>query len=224
MFDSIKISDLPKNQSHILRPPSSTRPTIWFVEEDGVRAIVKDFSANRFFFRNIVGRFLVWRESKAYKKLRDVKGVPTLYRVINGLALVVEEIPSRNLGDLEKEIKLQQNFFDALKDLIARFHRRGLAHCDLKRAPNILLGHDGLPYIVDWSASISESEFRFPPLNFIYRRFLLDDYMAIIKLKLRHIPEAVTLEEKKSYNNRNRAERLIRAIRDWFRDILQKIA
>jgi len=224
MFDSIKISALPRNHSHILRPPSSTRPTIWIMEENGVRAIVKDFSANRFFFRNIVGRFLVWRETKAYKKLRGIKGIPTLYRVIDGLALVMEEVPGRNLENLEKEIKLPENFFDALKDLVTSFHRRGLAHCDLKRAPNILLGNDGLPHIIDWSASISESEFRFPPLNFIYRRFLLDDYMAIMKLKLRHIPEAVTSEERKRYNHRSGAERLIRFIRDWLRDILQKIA
>ena len=102
MFDSIKISDLPENQFHILRPPSSTRPTIWLAEEKGIRAIIKDFRANGFFFRNIVGRFLVWRESKAYKKLRGIKGIPTLYRVIDGLALVVEDIPSRNLENLEK--------------------------------------------------------------------------------------------------------------------------
>lgn len=223
MFETLKLSDLPKKQCNIVRGPSSTRPTIWVVEEDRVRAVVKDYSTNKLFFRNTIGRFLVWRESKAFRKLRDLKGVPNLYRVIDGLALVIEEIPGRSLENLEKEIRLPESFFSALKDLVVSFHKRGIAHCDLKRAPNTLLGDDGLPYIIDWGASISEGEFRIPPLNLIYRRFLLDDFMAIIKLKLRHIPEAVTSAERERYDYRSGGERLIRAIRDRLRDFLQRI-
>lgn len=224
MFDSLKLSDIPDKQCSILRGRSRTRPMICVVEENGVRAVVKDFSTGRFLFRNTVGRFLVWREAKAYKRLENIKGIPALYRIIDGLALVIEEIPSTNLESLEKETKLPDKFFNALKDLVDRYHKRGLVHCDLKRAPNTLVGHDELPYVIDWGASISEREFRFFPLNLIYQRFLLDDHMAIIKLKLRHAPEAVTLEEIRRYNRRSGAEKLIRAIRDRLRAILQKVA
>ena len=224
MFKDLKISDLPKNLSVVLRKPSSTRPTLWILEEGGVRAIVKDFSANRFLYRNIIGRFLVLRERKAYRKLKDLKGVPTLYRIIDGLALVIEEIPGRNLENMEQEKRLSPSFFDELKALVDRFHKRGLAHCDLKRAPNTLLGRDGLPYVVDWGSSISKKEFRFFPLNLVYRRFLLDDYNAIIKLKLRHCPEAVTPEEMARYNRRSSLERFIRIIRDRLRELMQEVA
>ena len=223
MFDSLKLSDLSEKQCSVLRKESSTRPVIWLVEENGVRAVIKDFSTKKFLFRNIIGRFLVWREGKAYKRLKGMKGVPTLYRIIDGLALVIEEIPGRTLENLEKEMKLPEDFFDALKDLVNSFHKRGLAHCDLKRAANTMLGHDGLPYIIDWGASISEKEFRLSPLNLIYRRFLLDDYLAIIKLKLRHIPESVTQTERDLHYQRSRAERLLRGIRDRLRETLQKI-
>ena len=223
MFDSLKLSDLSKKQCSVLRKESSTRPVIWLVEENGVRAVIKDFSTKKFLFRNIIGRFLVWREGKAYKRLKGMKGVPTLYRIIDGLALVIEEIPGRTLENLEKEMKLPEDFFDALKDLVNSFHKRGLAHCDLKRAANTMLGHDGLPYIIDWGASISKKEFRLSPLNLIYRRFLLDDYLAIIKLKLRHIPESVTQTERDLHYQRSRAERLLRGIRDRLRETLQKI-
>lgn len=224
MFDTLKLPDLPAKKSGTLRGPSSTRPAIWIVEEDGVRAVVKDFSVNKFLFRNTVGRFLIWREKKAYKRLEGIKGVPALYQVIDGLALVLEEIPGRSLENLEKEIKLPESFFHCLKELVARFHKRGLAHCDLKRAPNTLLGNDGFPYIVDWAASISEAEFRLPLLNPIYRRFVLDDQMAVIKLKLRHTPETVTPEEKDRYTCRSSGEKLIRRVRDSLREILQKAA
>ena len=223
MFDSLKLSDLSKKQCSVLRKESSTRPVIWLVEENGVRAVIKDFSTKKFLFRNIIGRFLVWREGKAYKRLKGMKGAPTLYRIIDGLALVIEEIPGRTLENLEEEIKLPEDFFDALKDLVNSFHKRGLAHCDLKRAANTMLGHDGLPYIIDWGASISKKEFRLSPLNLIYRRFLLDDYLAIIKLKLRHIPESVTQTERDLHYQRSRAERLLRGIRDRLRETLQKI-
>ncbi len=224
MFESLKISDLAQRNRGVLRQPSSTRPTLWLVKENSVRAIVKDFSANRFFYRNTIGRFLIWRESKAYRRLRGLKGVPAFYRVIGGLALVTEEIPGRNIEGLEHVERLSDTFFEALLELVKSVHGRGLAHCDLKRAANILEGHDGKPYIVDWSASIGEREFRFFPFNLIYKRFLQDDLNAITKMRLRHCPESVTPEEKRRYDHRSRTEKTIRSIRDRLRELLQKLA
>jgi len=224
MFDSLTLSDLPKRQCAILRKSTNTRPTIWLVEEDGVRAVVKDYSSSKFFFRNTFARLLVWREAKAFKKMKNLKGVPTFFRVIGGLALVVEAIPGTDLGEVKDKTRLRGDFFDALKDVVDGFHERGLAHCDLKRAPNILLGHDGLPYIIDWASSISRSEFRFPLLNLAYKRFVLDDYNAITKRKLKCAPELVAPEERQIYYHRSWAERAIRAFRDRLRDFLQKVA
>lgn len=189
-----------------------------------MRAVVKDFSTNKFLFRNTIGRFLVWRERKAYRKLRGIRGVPSLYRIIDGLALVLEEIPGRSLKSLERGTQVPDMFIEALKDLIDKIHLRGVVHCDLKKTPNILLGDDGLPYIVDWGASISRREFRFFPLNLVYRRFISDDYLAITKLKLRRCIALVTPEETERYNERSRGERFVRIIRDKLREVLQRIA
>ncbi len=224
MFETLKLSDLPKRQCAVLRNPTNTRPIVWIVEEDGVRAVVKDFSRNRFFFRNIFGRFLVWREAKAYKKMINLKGVPTFFRVIGGLALVIEEIPGTDLSKVKDKTRIPGDFFDALKEIVDGFHKRGLAHCDLKRAPNILLGHDRRPYIIDWAAAISKREFSLPLLGLVYHRFVQDDYNAITKQKLRHTPELVTPEERLRYYHRSWAERSIRAFRDRLRAILQKVA
>ena len=224
MFDSLKISDLPRQNLGILRDPSSTRPALWLVEEDGVRAVVKDYSSHRFWYRNTIGRFLLWREGKAYRRLKGLKGVPACYRVIGGLALITEEISGRNIEGLENEGKLSKEFFDSLQELVENVHSRGLAHCDLKRAPNILLGPDERPYIVDWSASICEREFRFFPLNRVYQRFLQDDLNAITKMRLRHCPESVTPDDERRYTQRSRTENIIRSIRDKLRTLLQRIA
>ena len=207
----------------ILRKGSNTRPTIRIIENNGVRAVIKDFSGNGFFFRNTVGRFLIWREARAYQKLSGIEGVPKFYGVIGGLALAIEEIPGRSLENLEKETHLPYTFFEAMETLVNTFHHRGVAHCDLKRAPNTLLGADGMPYVVDWAASISREELWFPPLNLIFRRFMLDDEMAIVKLALRHCPDRVSAERKARYAYRSRGEKCIRAIRDRLREVLQRV-
>ncbi len=224
MFDSIKLSDISRYRREVLREPSSTRPSLYVIEDNGVRAVVKDFSANRRLYRNTVGRFLVWREKKAYSRLRGLKGVPVYYGSINGLALILEEIPGRNIEGLENEKKLPKAFFEELRVLVKRIHRRGVAHCDLKRAPNTLLGDDGKPYLVDWSASIFRTESRLFPFHLLYKRFLLDDLNAITKIQLRHCPESITSEEKKRYDHRSKAEKLIRSIRNKARALLQRIA
>lgn len=224
MFDSLKLSDLTRRECTTLRNPTNTRPTVWHIEEDGVRAVVKDFSSSTVLFRNIFGRFLVWREAKAYKKLEDIKGVPTFFRNIGGIALVTEEVSGTDLGKVKDRAGLPEGFFDALKDLVDQFHQRGVAHCDLKKAGNILLGCDGLPYIIDWAAAISKSEFNLPLLRRIYQRFVLDDYNAITKQKLRLTPEQITPAERQDYFHRSWAENMIRAIRDRIRAFLQKVA
>jgi hypothetical protein len=224
MLESLQRCELPHRNCGILRQPTSTRPALWIVEEDAQRAVVKDFTPNGFIYKHLVGRFLVWRESKAYRRLRGLRGIPPFYGVIDGLALVTGAIAGRSVEGLENEQKLSESFFEELRKLVEAVHSRGLAHCDLKRAPNVLQGDDGRPYIVDWSAAISQTEFRIYPLNLIYRRFVLDDLNGILKLQLRHCPEHVMPDEKKRYQQRSRGEELLRALRDRLRTLLQRMA
>lgn len=223
MFESLNLSDLPERQCAVLRRPSGTRPVLRVIEEDGKRAVVKDFSENGFLYRNIAGRFLVWREKKAYEKLKGIKGVPVFYRSINGTAIIMEEITGKSIKAVHKTTGIPEGFYSDLNDLLKIIHAAGIAHCDLKRAPNIIVGDDGKPYLVDWSASIFKSEFRPFPLSLIFKRFVRDDMNAIIKLKLKYSPEKVSSEEKVAYMNRGFIERIIRIIRDNARKLLKKI-
>jgi RIO-like serine/threonine protein kinase len=224
MFELIKLSEMPKISCHILRNPTNTRPALRVIEADGVRAVVKDYSANGFVFRNTIGRFLVRRECRAYRQLDRIRGVPAFLGIREGLAVFLEEIKGNDLGNIAHGSKLPDDFFRELSDLVDRVHNRGLAHCDLKRAPNTILGNDGKPYIVDWSASISEKEFKLFPLNLIYKRFIKDDKNAIIKLMLKFRPEDVTPEQREQYLHRSRIEKCIRSFRDEVRRLIKKVA
>lgn len=222
--ESLTLPELPKKKTATLRNPSSTRPALYRIEEGDSRAVVKDFSVNGRIFRNLIGRFLVWREKRAYRRLKGLKGVPALYGVVGGLALILEEVRGRSVEGFEEKERLPLRFFESLSELVEQVHRRGVCHCDLKRAANVLVGDDGSPYLVDWSAAILEREFRFFPARLIYKRFLLDDRHAVIKLQLRHCPEAVPPEALRLYRNRGVTERAVRKLRDRARDLLQKVA
>jgi RIO-like serine/threonine protein kinase len=224
MFETLGRSELEHMAPRSIREPSSTRPWVYGVEENGTKAVVKDFRANGFLFRNLVGRFLVWREEKAYRRLRGLKGTPALYRVVDGLALVLEHIPGKSLEDIRNKEELPEGFFDALRVLVEAFHGRGVCHCDLKRANNIIVGADGRPAVLDWSAAILAREFRFFPLTRIYRRFLVDDLNAVTKYRLQHCPETVSAQARERYLGRSGLEKMIRSLRDRLREVLQKVA
>ena len=197
---------------------------MWVVEENGVRAVVKDYSTNGFVYRNTIGRFLIWRESKAYSRLRGINNIPTFYHVIDSAALVIEEVQGKALASLTTGETIPKGFFQELRQLVEIVHGRGVAHCDLKASTNILLSHDGHPYIVDWAASISARECRFFPLNLVYERFLEDDFLGVVKLQLRHYQNSVSPEERARYYGRGRVEKIMRLIRDGLRAILKKVA
>jgi len=181
----------------VLREVTSTRPIIRLIEtKDGIQTIVKDFSQNGLIFRNIVGRFLIWREVKAYRQLSNLTGVPRLLGVFEGPALEVEAINGVDLKLAGTQKQLPPGFFDTLNDLVDKVHECGVAHCDMKASGNIIVDSNGYPSIIDWGASISKTEFRFFPLNKIYNRFVVDDYRAITKFKLRYMPDSVSTEEK----------------------------
>jgi len=248
MFDTLDPFSLNETNARLLRKPTKTRPPIWIVEEGGKRAVVKDFSRQGCLYRNIVGRVLIWREKKAYEMLRGIQGVPCLYRAIPGKALIIEAIDGQDLRDFEDELismaeggsdtsamkekrsLLSPDFFEKLKKLVDEIHGRGVAHCDLKRTPNIIIGKDGSPYIVDWAAFMAKSEARIFPLSILYRRFVEDDYLSITKVKVNNRPDLATDEEHQAYRDykagREEAgiERTVRELRKKARKLLKKMA
>ena len=207
----------------VRRRPVNTRPIVWRAKINGKMIVVKDFRKNGSFFRNTVGRFLVWREARTYRRLSGLKGIPKLYGTIDGLALVMEYIPGKSLGKIKKGSPLPEKFFNLLEELVVKIHDMGIVHCDLKKANNIIIGQDGSPYIIDWGASIHENEFDLPILRLIYRRFLLDDNLAIIKHKFRYAPHLVTREERITYEYQSPFERFVRRMRDRILPLFQRL-
>ena len=107
----------------------------------------------------------------------------------------------KNLEHLSERESLNLEFFQKLIRLIQKCRRHSVAHCDLKM-----------------------SSFFLYPFTIIYKKFIDDDFKAVIKRKMRYCPQEITDEEKRNYPHRVFGERTVRAVRDAGRRWLQKIA
>jgi serine/threonine protein kinase len=207
----------------IIRKPAGTKPAVYLLERARDRVVVKDYGANNALFRNTAGRILVLREKKAYKRLGTMPGIPAFLGTTDRFSLALGFIKGCTLEELERKTRPKEEFFKELEKLIEEVHKKGVAHCDLKRAANIIVGEGGMPFIVDWGTSVSTNECRLFPLSFLYRRMLADDNQAPTKFRLRSSPHLVSQEARNKYLNRGIPELTVRFVRNLIRSILKKI-
>lgn len=203
-----------------------TRADILLVEIGGVRAIVKDYAARAPQFRHTIGRWLVTREVRAYEDLRDAPGIPRFCHRIDAYALAVEYVEGKDCAQ-HRNGELGAEFYERLRAVMTEFHRRGLAHADLKKTSNIIVRPDGEPVIVDW-ASVIRRRTKVPGIywftRWLHGRFVDQDLKAIAKLKRRLSPELLTKDEEEFLNRRPFPEKQLRwAIRQW-RRLLRRLA
>jgi RIO-like serine/threonine protein kinase len=101
-----------------------------------------------------VARRLLARERAALRRLDGLEGVP---RVVDDPALRGPGDPRDVLvrswieGEaLPGAAALPADFFDRLDELVAAVHARGVCHNDLHKEPNVVVGRDGYPWLVDF--------------------------------------------------------------------------
>lgn len=194
-------------------PQPGYQASIHAVSVDGQALIVKSVARER---RLIwLRRRMLRNEYRVYRKLQGIAGTPRCYGLIDGQYLLLEHIGGTAFRNLEfaKDDPVHQR----LLELIERLHECGIAHADLKRRDNLILSHDGMPFIVDFgTAIVRKSGFR--PLNhFFFRVAKQLDYHGWFKNKYRDRSLPFDPDDSKYY----RPMRLERAAR-WIRRTLRK--
>ncbi|MBS1125773.1 MAG: hypothetical protein H6Q98_711 [Nitrospirae bacterium] len=58
----------------------------------GLRFIVKDFGKRGFWERNLIGRIVIGRESRAYRALAGIEGLPARFKRLTPFSLAIEYI------------------------------------------------------------------------------------------------------------------------------------
>ena len=102
--------------------------------------------------RAILARALLARERCALQALRGLPGVPQLSVADQGAA---HELLRTHLAGapLHRATQLPLDYFEHLDELVQALHARGVCHNDLHKEPNILVGEDGRPALVDFQLS-----------------------------------------------------------------------
>jgi predicted Ser/Thr protein kinase len=127
------------------------------------------------------GKLTIRRELRIYRQLKDISGIPALYGLIAGRHLVLEAIDGPPLRDAEDALMARDAFFAQLLNTVEAMHAAGIAHGDLKRKANILIGPDQRPYLIDFGIACRSGPRGLRRWRFEWTRQL--DYNAWIKLK-----------------------------------------
>jgi len=208
-----------------LRTAGGTRPDVRVVElKSGGRAVVKDFRRSDFLFRLLIAPILISRECGALKRLDGLAGAPQFICRIDRCAFAMEDLGGVSLK--APDIKLPDDFFDKLAGLVREIHKRGVAHCDLRSAGNVVLRSDGAPGVVDFAACVMRGRGLNPFINFLFRQFSAADDHAVLLLKRKFAPDKLTEDEKRTLDTPMPYERAAvwigKSVRNLVRRLLTK--
>lgn len=169
------------------------------------------------------GEASIRREYKIYSIIDGVAGIPRCLGLIGGRTLVLEHIDGTTFRRGESQLEDWDGFFIKLLDTLRNIHARGVAHGDLKRKDNLLIGPGERPYVVDFGVASIEKRATVPWSNAIYRWMYQYDYNAWVKLKYRRELDNLPPEDAALYKP-TATERLARAIRKpWQKLTLRRL-
>lgn len=181
----------------VIRPASRAKPAILLVRCGDHRVVVKDFSKNGWLLRNLYGRYIIGHESKIYRQLDGVEGVPVFHGRLDAFAFSVDYVEAETLKRLGYGVP-QPESFERLARLFGSLHERGVVHLDAHQKTNVLLDEDGRPYLMDFATAMYLGR------GWLARKVLVPflsraDWRGWLKLKARYCPEALTPAERRRW-------------------------
>lgn len=97
-----------------------------------------------------LARRMASREIAALRLLRGIRGLPAEVQPYQAYGLTYEYVAGRPLPSCSQ---IPQGFFVRLDELLRDIHGRGVAHVDLSKRHNIIVGDDDRPYLIDFQIS-----------------------------------------------------------------------
>jgi serine/threonine protein kinase len=99
-----------------------------------------------------MGHFLYRRETRYFRALEGVHGIPQLLDSFGETGFVREYVDGRNLKEHAEysQQRVGPGFFPHLQDILAKVHQRGISHNDLAKPENVLVSEGGEPFLIDF--------------------------------------------------------------------------
>jgi serine/threonine protein kinase len=95
-------------------------------------------------------RRLLRREAAVYARLAGIPGIPRSYGLLDGRYLLLEHVPGPSYRGAQTNLVDREQFFALLLETLRAMHAAGVAHGDLKRKDNLLVGPGERPYLIDF--------------------------------------------------------------------------
>jgi serine/threonine protein kinase len=125
-------------------------------------------------------RYLLRREHAVYSRLGGIAGIPRAYGLVGGEALALQYIAGPSLREADAKLADRERFFARLLATVLAMHAAGVAHGDLKRRHNVIVGAGEQPYLIDFGiACLSDGTLG----RFAFATFRQMDLNAWLKLK-----------------------------------------
>ena len=204
------------------RQGGGSRPDVLLIRHGDGLAVLKDHNACDPAFARLIGPLLAWREGRALETLSGLAGIPHLLDRPDSRSLLMEYL------DAEPAIRritpvAWPEYFDALETLVERMHERGVAHCDLRSPPNMLVDAAGRPYLVDFVACVFRGRRWNLPARWLFERFREVDRAGMAKLKSRVAPDLLTLGERARLEHKSVFARVLRWSGARVRDLSRRL-
>lgn len=146
-----------------------------------------------------IRRAMLRREHAAYLRLGGIPAVPRCLGLEPDGSLVLEYRPGEVYRETTPDLRDRAAFFDALLQGILALHAAGVAHADLKRRGNILVGRDGQPIILDFGSALLRPVHGGGLAGFLFRQACRMDLNAWVKLKYRRRYDLLSPEDRAYY-------------------------
>lgn len=170
-----------------------------------------------FFWRRL-GERTLRREHAIYERLRDVQGVPYCPGLLDNKHLVLEYIPGDSYRQRQHTLDDRVLFFNRFLKTIKDMHAAGVAHGDLKRKDNFLVGPDERPFVIDFGLARIRPDPGRRMGRMLFEWVKQYDYNAWIKHKYLTRVDNIAPEDS-GYYKPMKLERIARSIRVFWQKI-----
>lgn len=170
------------------------------IEVDGRRAVLKDVRDRMPVFRFTMGRLLLAREFRIYRRLEGIDGVPRAHRMLDPDGLLIEYVdglPVTRRSVRAGALVPSAEFCDACARLVAQLHARGVVHLDLRNRRNFLFDARNRPYVVDFASALRVPAWA-PFRHALMSLLGVFDRAGVLKMKRRLSPGLLSPGEKRA--------------------------
>ncbi|MCW8831424.1 MAG: hypothetical protein OQK32_07895 [Gammaproteobacteria bacterium] len=204
------IEDSLSNNTNILAAGYQGKTLLY--QNDGLNVVIKTPHGQG--LAKYLHSHMLRHEAQAYQQLKNLKGTPACYGLIDNKYLALEFIdgdPIRSKRPID-----EKKYFQKLFIIIEQMHDQGVAHMDLKKKDNLMVTHHDEPCMLDFGVAVIQKKGFHPVNHFLFNLARRFDYNAWVKHKYHNNMHNIE-DADKIYYQRTLIEKTAKKIKRTFK-------